>query len=105
MAGQVGQAISLNGTTQYASVPDASSLDLTTGMTLAAWIRPGAAATQDLIKKATNGPGQRLRAFPNRPAGQGLRPAQPGGSGDTYRINSYHVYPSTNGLDARCRHL
>ena len=50
---EVSQAISLNGTSQYATVPDANSLDLTTGMTLAAWIRPAVTVntTQDLISK------------------------------------------------------
>src|SRR5688572_24502868 len=37
VAGRVGQSLSLNGTSQYATVPDANSLDLTTGMTLSAW--------------------------------------------------------------------
>ena len=40
--GKVGQAVSLNGTSQWVSVADANSLDFTTGMTLAAWIRPTA---------------------------------------------------------------
>jgi hypothetical protein len=35
-----GNALSFNGTSNYVSIPDASSLDLTTGMTLEAWVRP-----------------------------------------------------------------
>ena len=84
---------------QYASVPDDdNSLDLTTGMTLAAWIRPGTAATQDLIKKATNGAinGYELAlASPTSPAGQKVfvRLNQVA-SGDTYRVNSTTTYPT-----------
>ena len=98
----MGQAVSLNGTSQNATVPDAAnnSLDLTTGMTLAAWIRPGAAATQDLIKKATNGAinGYELSlASPTSPAGQKVfvRLNQ-FTSSDSFRINSTTTYP-TNG--------
>ena len=100
VAGQLGSALQLNGTSQYASVADAASLDLTTGLTLAAWIRPGTGATQDLIKKATNGSvdGFELSlASPTSAAGQRvfvrLNQAT---SGDTFRINSTTTYP-TNG--------
>lgn len=35
-----GKALTFNGTSSYVNIPDANSLDLTTGMTLEAWIRP-----------------------------------------------------------------
>ena len=41
-AGRYGNALSFNGTNAFVSVPDSSSLDLTSGMTLEAWVRPTA---------------------------------------------------------------
>ena len=38
-----GNALTFNGLNNFVTVPDASSLDLTTGMTLEAWVRPTAA--------------------------------------------------------------
>jgi uncharacterized repeat protein (TIGR01451 family) len=54
--GKVGlYSLDLNGTSQYAAAPDDASLDLTNQITLATWIKPEQYATQDLVKKATNG--------------------------------------------------
>jgi hypothetical protein len=98
----VGQALSLNGTTQYATVADANHLDLTSGLTMAAWINPAAAATQNLIKKAnTSGTvanGYELSlASPTSPAGQKVFVRfNQAASGDVFRINSTSTYP-TNG--------
>jgi fibronectin type 3 domain-containing protein len=39
-AGKYGQALTFDGVNDQVSVPDAASLDLTTGMTLEAWVRP-----------------------------------------------------------------
>jgi hypothetical protein len=41
-AGKFGGALSFNGTSNWVTVPDANSLDLTTGMTLEAWVQPTA---------------------------------------------------------------
>jgi hypothetical protein len=41
-SGRYGRALSFNGTNSIVSVTDTPSLDLTTGMTLSAWVRPGA---------------------------------------------------------------
>ena len=41
-AGKFGKAFSFNGSNSFVSVPDANSLDLTTGMTLEAWVNPSA---------------------------------------------------------------
>ena len=41
-AGRFGSALSFDGVNDWVSVADASSLDLTTGMTLEAWVRPSA---------------------------------------------------------------
>src|SRR6476469_9065127 len=39
-AGKFGAALSFNGSNAVVNIPDANSLDLTTGMTLEAWVRP-----------------------------------------------------------------
>ena len=44
-AGKNGGALSFNGTSNYVQVPDSASLDLTTGMTLEAWLLPSALGT------------------------------------------------------------
>ncbi len=85
VAGQVGQALSLNGTSQNASVPDDNSLDLTTGMTLAAWIRPRCGCHPGPHQEGHQRRDERLRALlgePDQPRrAEGLRPAQPGDLG------------------------
>ena len=43
--GRYGGALSFDGTNDWVTVPDASALDLTTGMTLEAWVRPTAATS------------------------------------------------------------
>jgi chitodextrinase len=43
--GRYGGAYSFNGTSSYIDVPDSPSLDLTTGMTLEAWVDPAAASS------------------------------------------------------------
>jgi hypothetical protein len=44
-AGHTNGALSFNGTNALVSVPDSASLDLTTGMTLEAWVNPSALGT------------------------------------------------------------
>ncbi len=41
-SGHTGSALSFNGTNASVSIPDSNSLDLTSGMTLEAWVRPTA---------------------------------------------------------------
>src|SRR5206468_8223248 len=55
VTGKVGQALQLNGTSQYATVPNNASLNITNTITLAAWMKPEKVATQYIIKKAVNG--------------------------------------------------
>src|SRR5919198_4389609 len=43
-AGKYGGTLSLNGTSSWGTVPDSPSPDLTTGMTLEAWVNPSAIA-------------------------------------------------------------
>ena len=55
-AGKFGKALSFNGTNALVTVPDAASLDLTTGMTLEAWVNPTAApAWGAVVAKETTG--------------------------------------------------
>jgi len=56
--GKFGAALSFNGTSSWVTVPDANSLDLTTGMTLEAWVNPTALGTAwrtVIMKEATGG--------------------------------------------------
>ncbi|GEM_PF-2763497 len=104
-AGKVGDyAIDLNGTSQYALVPDNSSLDIANQITITAWIRPEQYATQDLIKKATqgsvNGNGYELALATTKSDSSSRKVffrINQSSNGDTYRINSTTVYP-TNGI-------
>jgi hypothetical protein len=47
-----GSALSLNGSSQYAFIPDSPSLNITQAITLMAWIKPAVTGTQYIIKKA-----------------------------------------------------
>lgn len=50
--GKLGQSLSLNGTTQYASIPSSSSLSLTGDMTVSAWVNiSNYTNTQDVVSK------------------------------------------------------
>ena len=98
VAGQHGQAIRLDGTGDYATVADNASLDITSAITMAAWVKPEVVGTQNVIKKATNG----------GPNGYELSLASSGStwpqkvfvrfnqttSGDTIRLNSTTLYPT-----------
>jgi beta-glucanase (GH16 family)/uncharacterized membrane protein len=56
-AGRFGSALSFNGTTNWVTIPDAASLDLTTGMTIEAWVRPASSSGYRavLMKERTAG--------------------------------------------------
>jgi hypothetical protein len=74
-AGKTGGALSFNGTSSLVTVPDSASLDLTTGMTLEAWVRPTATGTAwrtVLFKEQAGGMVYSLYANQqtNRPVGQ-----------------------------------
>ena len=99
VAGQVGTyALDLNGTSQYALVPHDASLNLTNTITVAAWIRPEQYATQDIIKKATNGGVNGFElSLATTKADSSSRKVffriNQVANGDTYRINSTTEYP------------
>jgi chitodextrinase len=77
-SGKFGGALSFNGASSYVSILDSSSLDLTTGMTLEAWINPsllgsgGATWKTVLFKELPGGMAYSLYANNNvgRPTGQ-----------------------------------
>lgn len=86
-------ALLLNGSNQFATVADNSSLDISNTITLAAWIKPERTATQYIIKKATNGT---VNGYELSLASSGyifFRINQ-ASSGDSYRLNSTVVYPT-----------
>jgi chitodextrinase len=74
-AGKYGGALSFNGTNALVTVADAASLDLTTGMTLEAWVNPSnvSRAWREVIYKGTNN--YYLEATSNQ------NPAAPAGGG------------------------
>jgi hypothetical protein len=49
------RALILDGIDDHAQVPNSPTLDLTSQVTLAAWVRPTQVATQYLVKKAIQG--------------------------------------------------
>ena len=97
VTGKVGQALNFNGTTQYGYIPDEASLDVTTAVTLAAWIRPSgtAAATQRVIAKTNMGSTDGYELSLSSGGKVFVRFNQVT-SGDTYRINSTTSYPLNN---------
>jgi glucose/arabinose dehydrogenase len=66
-AGKFGRALSFNGTSNWVTVADADSLDLSTGMTLEAWVRPVALSgwTTVVMKERTGGLAYTLYASDN----------------------------------------
>ena len=89
----------------YAVVPDASSLDISSAITIAAWVRPEKLATQYLVKKATNG-GTNGYELSLSSAGKVFVRFNQVTSADTFRINSTTVLSDQrNDLDACRGHL
>ncbi len=87
-----GQALSLNGSTQYCTAADNASLDISNAITLAAWIKPEIQNTQYLIKKALIGSvdGYELSLSSD---GRVFARFNQAASGDAYRLNSRISYP------------
>ena len=91
--GRIGDALVLDGSNQYATVPNSADLDITGPITMAAWVKPDVVGTQHLIKKATM----------NLVNGYELSLSSPGhvftrfnqvASADTYRIDATSFYPT-----------
>jgi Concanavalin A-like lectin/glucanases superfamily/Domain of unknown function (DUF1929)/Bacterial Ig domain len=71
--GKYGAALSFNGSSAWVTIADANSLDLTTGMTLEAWVNPSAGSgwRSVILKEDTSGLAYALYSANNasRPAG------------------------------------
>ena len=95
VAGKYGQGLGFNGSNQYVLVPDENSLDITSAITLAAWVKPGKTGTQNIIKKAigTGAPGGYELSLSN---GGIVFIRLNGGTTTTTRLDSSITYP-TNG--------
>ena len=93
VAGQHGQAIRFDGTGDYATVADNSSLDISGAITMAAWVKPEKTATQYLIKKATQG-GTDGYELSLATTGFAFVRFNATASGTTYRVDSPTAYPN-----------
>ena len=77
-SGRYGKALSFDGVNDWVTIPAAASLNLTTGMTLEAWVRPGATLTNWRAVMVKEGSGYALyylyasSSYANRPAGGGF---------------------------------
>ena len=96
--GVIGDAVSFDGTGDYALAPDDPSLDITDAITIATWVRPEAAATQYLVKKASlsASPGGYELALADDASAAGQKffvRFNRNATGDTYRLNSVADYP------------
>jgi len=93
VSGVHGLSLDLNGTTDYALVPDAASLDITDEITLAAWVKPEKVGTQYLVKKAvisvTDGYELSLSA-----AGTAFGRLNQVTNANTYRVDATTAYPT-----------
>jgi hypothetical protein len=69
VSGRFGRALSFDGVSDLVTIPDASSLDLTTGMTLEAWLNPSALSgwRSALLKEASGGLSYSLYAHDDAP--------------------------------------
>ena len=70
VAGKYGKALTFNGTSNWVTVPDANSLDLTTAMTIEAWVNPTAVSgyQEAVLKEATGDLAYALYANNGTPA-------------------------------------
>ena len=68
-AGRFGSALSFNGTSDWVTVADANALDLTTGMTLEAWVNPAVLSgwRTVIMKERTGGIAYSLYGHDNAP--------------------------------------
>ena len=87
-----GLAIDFNGSTSYARVSDQAGLDVTTGLTLSAWIKPRAQTSQDLIGRAIAGSSDGYELSLSS-AGTVFMRLNQASFGDTYRLDSLTHYP------------
>jgi hypothetical protein len=105
VAGVRGQALLLNGTNQYVAAGDSSILDITSAITLMAWVKPEKQGTQYIIKKSRQGgtpvidDGFELAlanlnsSDPPYGDGRAFVRFNQSSSQNTYRLNSLTQYP------------
>lgn len=94
VSGVSGLAIRFDGSSQYATVPDNSSLDVTNAVTLAAWIKPEkSGSAQVIMKKGLTGEsdGYELSLVSN---GKIFFRINQLTNGETYRLNSSVTHPT-----------
>ncbi|MEK8227847.1 LamG-like jellyroll fold domain-containing protein [Oerskovia sp. M15] len=75
-------------------MPDATGLDVSTALTVAAWVRPERQATQYVVKKAVSGTTDGYELGISSAGKPFLRVNQKT-SGDTYRVNATSALPLT----------
>ncbi|MGW6003977.1 LamG-like jellyroll fold domain-containing protein [Oerskovia enterophila] len=95
VTGKTGKAVRLDGSTGRVSVPDADGLDVSSALTVSAWVRPERTATQYVVKKAVSGSADGYELGISSAGKPFLRVNQKT-SGDTFRANATSVLP-TNG--------
>ena len=102
VTGQDGNAWHFDGTSQYATTPDSNDLDLTSAITIAAWVKPEMVGSsnvpQQIVQKATTGSTNGYEigltgATSTAPQKAFIR-FNKSSSGDTYRATSTTVYPT-----------
>jgi hypothetical protein len=102
--GRIGNALQFNGTTQYATTPDSNDLDITTAITIAAWVKPEKVGSsnipQQLVQKAstggTNGYEIGLTGATSTAPQKAYIRFNEASNGDAFRVTSTTLYP-TNG--------
>ncbi|MBD7999348.1 LamG-like jellyroll fold domain-containing protein [Oerskovia gallyi] len=95
VTGKAGKAVRLDGSTGRVSVPDADGLDVSSALTVSAWVRPERSATQYVVKKAVSGSADGYELGISSAGKPFLRVNQKT-SGDAFRVNATSVLP-TNG--------
>lgn len=89
-AGVSGSGLKVNGSNQYAFVEDSPSLDLSEGITLAAWIRPEKTSAQYIISKGNPGTdGYKLSLLSTGKVSLRINE----NTSTIYKINSRKLYP------------
>jgi hypothetical protein len=74
-AGKYGGALSFDGVDDIVTVADAASLDLTTGMTLEAWVKPAVTKSWPTVIEKENAPNLSYGLYANSDAGLGNKPS------------------------------
>ncbi len=94
VGGVNGSALSFNGgVSDKVVIADANSLDISSAISLAAWIRPRVQDTQYLIKKANNSTSDGYELSLSS-SGVVFARFNQATSGNTYRVNSLSSYPT-----------